>query len=92
VTNSGLGGLQFAAFGITAASLDQADFAVVSGGTCAVAVALQTGQSCTVLVRFNPAGVGPRSGILRFWVNTVAGYVDVSLTGEGLDPCAGGCL
>jgi hypothetical protein len=92
VTNTGAGVLQFAALGITAASVNQADFVLLSGGTCAATVTLTSGQSCTAIVEFRPNGSGTRSGILRFWVNTVAGYTDVALTGEGLDPCAQGCL
>jgi hypothetical protein len=55
-------------------------------------VTLALGQACTAVVAFRPTGFGTRSGVLRFWVNTVTGYVDVALTGEGLDPCGMGCL
>jgi hypothetical protein len=92
LTNSGTGTLQFAAFGITSASVNQADFVMLSGGTCAVAVTLASGQSCTTLVRFKPTATGTRSGLLRFWVNTAAGHTDVALRGDGLDDCADGCF
>jgi archaellum component FlaF (FlaF/FlaG flagellin family) len=92
VTNNGAGTLQFSALGITAASINQSDFVLLSGGSCAAATTLASGQDCTAIVQFRPTAVGPRSGVLRFWVNTVAGYVDVALTGEGDDPCGLGCF
>jgi NaMN:DMB phosphoribosyltransferase len=92
VTNGGNGALQFAALGITAASVNQSDFVLLSGGTCTASSPLAPGQSCTAVVQFKPTGPGTRSALLRFWVNTVPGYVDVALTGEALDPCAFGCF
>ena len=84
LTNSGAGTLQFTAFGITSASVNQSDFVMLSGGTCAVTASLANGQSCTTLVRFKPTATGSRSGLLRFWVNNAAGRIDVALSGNGL--------
>jgi len=36
--------------------------------------------------------VGPRSGLLSFWVNTPAGRIDAALAGWVDDPCAAGCF
>jgi hypothetical protein len=44
------------------------------------------------LVRFRPTATGDRSGLLSFWVNTLAGRVNVALTGSVVDPCAEGCF
>jgi hypothetical protein len=93
VTNTGAGTLLYWRFGIASSSVDAADFWVVPGGTCALSVALASGESCTVLVRFQPTALGDRSGLLSFWDNTLAGRIDVALGGTGFDDlCALGCF
>jgi hypothetical protein len=94
ITNSGAGSLSFWRIGIATSSVNPTDFTVVAGGTCALATTLASGESCTVLVRFTPTNGGARSGLLSFWDNTVAGRLDVELSGTGSveDPCGSGCF
>jgi hypothetical protein len=92
LSNGGPGALTFWRFGIATSSLNASDFAVVPGGTCVVGVPLEAGESCTVLVRFKPRGIGSRNALLSFWVNTPAGRIDAALTGSVPDPCPNGCL
>ena len=93
LSNAGAGGLTFWRFGIATSSASPTDFTVVAGGTCALSLTLATGESCTVLVRFRPTTSGVRSGLLSFWDNTLAGRIDLALTGYGLDECGpGGCF
>jgi hypothetical protein len=92
ITNSGSGSLSFWRFGIASSSVNPTDFAVVTGGTCALSTTLASGESCTVLVRFRPTAGGVRSGLLSFWDNTIAGRIDVAVSGTGIDPCADGCF
>jgi archaellum component FlaF (FlaF/FlaG flagellin family) len=92
VSNAGGGTLSFSRFGIASSSANPSDFWVAPGGTCSTALPLSAGESCTVRVRFNPTGIGPRSGLLSFWVNTPAGRIDAALTGWVDDPCAAGCF
>jgi hypothetical protein len=92
LANTGDGTLSFWRFGIASSSANPSDFAVVAGGTCSTAAPLAPGDSCTVRVRFNPTGTGPRAAKLSFWVNTVAGRIDAQLTGNVPDPCAAGCF
>jgi preprotein translocase subunit Sec61beta len=92
ITNSGSGSLSFWRIGIASSSANPGDFTVVPGGTCAVSSPLASGESCNVLVRFRPTAGGARSGLLSFWDNTIAGRIDVTLSGSGDDPCANGCF
>jgi archaellum component FlaF (FlaF/FlaG flagellin family) len=92
LSNTGDGVLGFWRFGIADSSANASDFRVVPGGTCDTSVALAPGESCTVRVRFAPTAAGTRSGKLSFWVNTLAGRVDATLTGNVDDPCADGCF
>jgi hypothetical protein len=92
LSNAGGGQLSFWRFGIASSSANPTDFWVAPGGTCSTAVPLAAGESCIVRVRFNPAGIGPRSGLLSFWVNTPAGRIDAVLAGWVDDPCAAGCF
>jgi hypothetical protein len=92
LSNAGGGTLSFWRFGIASSSVNPNDFWVAPGGTCATAVPLAPGESCTVRVRFNPTDSGVRSAKLSFWVNTPGGRIDADLTGTVPDPCAGGCF
>ncbi|MFL5921980.1 MAG: choice-of-anchor D domain-containing protein, partial [Gaiellaceae bacterium] len=92
LSNSGGGPLSFWRFGIASSSANPGDFWVAPGGTCSTSTPLAAGESCTVRIRFNPAGVGFRSGFLSFWVNTPAGRIDAVLSGWVDDPCAEGCF
>lgn len=92
LSNTGAGALTFWRFGIADSSVDASDFSVVPGGTCAVGTPLAAGAGCTVRVQFSPTAAGTRSGKLSFWVNTLAGRVDATLTGSVDDPCAAGCF
>jgi HYDIN/CFA65/VesB family protein len=94
ITNSGSGTLSLWRIGIASSSVNPRDFAVVAGGTCSLSVPLASGESCTVLVWFKPTAAGPRTGLLSFWDNTVAGRIDVALSGNGSveDPCGSGCF
>jgi trimeric autotransporter adhesin len=92
LSNTGAGMLSFWRFGIADSSANASDYAVVPGGTCTTSVALAPGDSCTVRVRFAPTAAGTRSAKLSFWVNTLAGRVDATLTGNVDDPCADGCF
>jgi archaellum component FlaF (FlaF/FlaG flagellin family) len=92
LSNTGAGTLSFWRFGIADSSVNASDFSVVPGGTCAVGAPLAPGDSCTVRVQFAPTAAGTRSGKLSFWVNTLAGRVDATLTGSVDDPCADGCF
>jgi len=92
ITNSGNGRLSFWRIGIASSSANPTDFAVVTGGTCALSTTLASGEGCTVLVRFRPTAGGARSGLLSFWDNTIAGRIDVALNGSGDDPCGQGCF
>jgi archaellum component FlaF (FlaF/FlaG flagellin family) len=92
LSNTGAGALSFWRFGIADSSANASDFRVVPGGTCATSVALASGETCTVRVRFAPTAAGTRSAKLSFWVNSLAGRVDATLTGNVDDPCADGCF
>jgi hypothetical protein len=90
--NSGGGNLTFWRFGIASSSVNPSDFGVVAGGTCTTSLTLAAGDSCTVLVRFKPTDTGDRSGLLSFWDNTVAGRINVPLSGTAYDACDQGCF
>jgi hypothetical protein len=92
LSNAGPGVLTFWRFGISTSSRNPTDFRLVDGGTCSTSVPLAPGESCTVLVRLKPVGIGTRSAVLSFWVNTPAGRIDATLTGFVPDPCPNGCL
>jgi hypothetical protein len=92
LSNTGGGPLSFWRLGIASSSANPRDFWVAPGGTCSIATPLAAGESCTVRVRFDPTGIGPRSGLLSFWVNTPAGRIDAALAGWVDDPCAAGCF
>lgn len=84
LTNTGAGSLTFWRFGIASSSANPGDFWVVPGGSCTLATALASGESCTVLVRFNPGADGARAGLLSFWDNSPTGRIDAALSGVAL--------
>jgi preprotein translocase subunit Sec61beta len=92
LSNAGGSPLSFWRFGIASSSANPSDFWVAPGGTCSTSTPLAAGESCTVRLRFKPTGIGARSGLLSFWVNTPAGRIDAALTGWVDDPCAAGCF
>ncbi|ARN21508.1 choice-of-anchor D domain-containing protein [Piscinibacter gummiphilus] len=58
---------------------------VVTGGTCAVGMAVAAGSSCTVSVAFKPVATGARTGTLTLAHNGPTGKVDVALSGTAVD-------
>jgi len=92
LANNGGGPLSFWRFGIASSSANPSDFWVAPGGSCSTTTPLAAGESCTVRVRFNPTGIGSRTGLLSFWVNTPTGRINATLTGWVDDPCAAGCF
>src|SRR5207249_3632829 len=74
LTNTGGVTLTLSSVVITAASVNQADFQIVAGGTCSNSSTLAPGQSCTTLARFKPTATGARIVLLRFWVTTTAAF------------------
>ncbi|MEO6125022.1 MAG: choice-of-anchor D domain-containing protein [Ilumatobacteraceae bacterium] len=72
VTNSGNSSF------LPASLLGDGDFAVVTGGTCAIGMWMSPGQSCTVGVQFMPSAAGPRNSLLRI---AEGGFAAVTATG-----------
>jgi large repetitive protein len=62
------------------------DFAVESGGTCHEGNAYARGDSCTLLVRFNPQGPGRRLGFVTVTHSAEATPMSFGLTGNGYAP------
>ncbi len=61
------------------------DFPITSGsGSCAVAVPIAAGSSCTVLVRFQPTVAGPQTGVLSIGHNASASAATVAVSGTGV--------
>jgi peptidyl-Asp metalloendopeptidase len=78
LTNSGGGTLTIGS--LAAGGNNPGDFKRTSG-TCAVNMALTTGQSCTVYYSFSPTAKGARSGTLA--IGTNGGTVTLTLSGTG---------
>lgn len=65
-----------------------ADYAFVSGGTCATGTAYTVGQICSVLFSFTPAGPGVRMGAVVLTSSTPTVLGTTYITGKGLGPLA----
>ncbi len=61
------------------------DFAITSD-TCHVPVALQPGQSCSVLISFTPSVAGTRTAALTITDNASPSMESAQLNGTGLNP------
>ncbi len=59
-----------------------------SSGSCAVAVPIAAGSSCTVSARFQPTVAGPQSGTLSISHNASASPATARLSGTGVAPAA----
>ncbi|HEY2857356.1 MAG TPA: Ig-like domain repeat protein [Terracidiphilus sp.] len=62
------------------------DFVVEPGGTCHEGSSFAQGQSCSLLVRFNPQGPGHRLGSIHIAHTAEATPMFVGLTGNGYSP------
>ncbi len=62
------------------------DFVIEPGGTCREGKSLRRGDSCSLLVRFNPQGPGHRLGHLEIADSADAQPLDVGLVGNGYAP------
>ncbi|HEX4321953.1 MAG TPA: Ig-like domain repeat protein [Acidobacteriaceae bacterium] len=62
------------------------DFVVETGGTCHEGNSYSKGDSCSLMVRFNPQGPGHRSGSLSISNSVEATAMFVGLTGNGYAP------
>ncbi len=75
-----------AATRLTSIQSKNKDFVVESGGTCHEGNTYKQGDSCTLMVRFNPQGPGHRSGSLSIAHSAEATPMFVGLTGNGYAP------
>ncbi|MEO8751317.1 MAG: choice-of-anchor D domain-containing protein [Casimicrobiaceae bacterium] len=80
VSNAGSGTLTLAS--LTAGGANPTEFPRT--GTCANGTALAAAQSCTVIYRFTPFGVGSRSASLALASN--GGNATISVSGTGVSP------
>jgi hypothetical protein len=62
------------------------DFIVEAGGTCHEGNSYGRGDSCTLLVRFNPRGPGHRLGFVTIAHSAEAAPMSIGLTGNGYAP------
>ncbi len=62
------------------------DFVIESGGTCHEGNAYSRGDSCTLLVRFNPQGPGHRLGFINVTHSAEPKPMSFGLTGNGYSP------
>jgi hypothetical protein len=62
------------------------DFVVESGGTCHEGNSYSRGDSCTLLVRFNPQGPGHRLGFINVTHSAEVSPMSFGLTGNGYSP------
>jgi hypothetical protein len=62
------------------------DFVVEPGGTCHEGHSYAKGDSCSLMVRFNPQGAGHRLGHLEIAHSAEAEPLDVGLVGNGYSP------
>jgi hypothetical protein len=62
------------------------DFVIEPGGTCHEGNSYGRGDSCTLLVRFNPQGPGHRLGFINVTNSAEASPMSFGLTGNGYAP------
>jgi hypothetical protein len=62
------------------------DFVIEAGGTCLDGISYTRGQSCSLIVRFNPQGPGRRLGFLKITHSAEAAPSSFGLTGNGYAP------
>lgn len=62
------------------------DFVVEAGGTCVEGNSYSKGDSCSLMVRFNPQGPGHRSGSINISNSAEPTPMFVGLTGNGYAP------
>jgi Bacterial Ig-like domain (group 3) len=62
------------------------DFVIESGGTCHEGNSYSRGDSCSLLVRFNPQGPGHRLGFINVSHSAEAKPMSFGLTGNGYSP------
>src|SRR6516164_2195477 len=62
------------------------DFVIEPGGTCHEGNSYGRGNSCTLLVRFNPQGPGHRLGFINVTHSAEASPMSFGLTGNGYAP------
>ncbi len=62
------------------------DFVIESGGTCHEGNIYSRGDSCTLLVRFNPQGPGHRLGFINVTHSAEPKPMSFGLTGNGYSP------
>src|ERR1700723_4230068 len=62
------------------------DFVIERGGTCEEGYPYRYGQSCSLLVRFNPQGPGHRLGFVRVTHSAAATPALIGLMGDGYAP------
>jgi large repetitive protein len=62
------------------------DFVIEPGGTCHEGNAYSRGDSCSLLVRFNPQGPGHRLGFINVSHSAEASPMSFGLTGNGYAP------
>lgn len=71
---------------ITEIKLTNKDFVIEPGGTCLQGSAYTRGESCSLIVRFNPQGPGHRLGLLKITHSAEATPASFGLTGNGYSP------
>ncbi len=81
VRNNGTGPLALQAIGI--GGNDQSDFTIGSDGTCSTEQRVAPGDSCTILVLFQPSTAGARSALLTIATNAKQTVHQVQLEGTG---------
>ena len=62
------------------------DFVIEPGGTCLQGISYTRGDSCSLLVRFNPQGAGRRLGFLSITHSATAAAATFGLAGNGYAP------
>jgi sugar lactone lactonase YvrE len=69
---------------LSGALLSNADFTIVSGGSCgsgSITATLAAGASCTIALQYHPQGAGSRTGTLTVSSNAVNGSQSIALSG-----------
>jgi len=62
------------------------DFVIEPGGTCLPGISYSRGESCSLIVRFNPQGPGHRLGFLSITHSADSNPVNFGLAGNGYAP------
>jgi hypothetical protein len=62
------------------------DFVIEPGGTCLHGISYTRGESCSLVVRFNPQGAGRRLGFLSITHSAAAAPATIGLAGNGYAP------